>query len=243
MPRTDGLAWTDGLEWTDGLAQFLVGLLNAPPVGEAPFEEEDDTLPFHKAREHLLYYAVKYENVAVLKLLLQFSGNPNLVIRKPCDWQTLTGNWEMDGWTILHWAALNGNHVDVMSALIEGNADLNFTTPTMMTPLHHALLSKNLDGIKVLLQRKALLTAPPLKSYGVTLNGVPQCALSTGPLPYLLNLTNSKCMSYQKRRFETELMTQDHLYTRFKISTLILYRFAPYGDLKTTETELALKLE
>ena len=76
----------------------------------------------------------------VIQLLLERGANPNIA--------------EHDGWTPLHWAALNGNS-NVMQLLLERKADPNSATSFGCTPVHMAAGKGNKDVVQLLLNRGA----------------------------------------------------------------------------------------
>merc|ERR1712098_864779 len=65
---------------------------------------------------------------------------------------------DSDGWTALHFAACDGR-IEAMKLLLEFEAKINATHATTFeeTPLMMAVRSENVDAVKLLLERGALL--------------------------------------------------------------------------------------
>lgn len=88
----------------------------------------------------LLHYAVKYQNIKSIKLLIKMGVNPEI-----CD---------DDYNTPLHLAVMLGN-IDIIKELLKFNVNINATAEFDQTPLHLAITINNYDVVKLLLDYNA----------------------------------------------------------------------------------------
>ena len=75
-----------------------------------------------------------------MRLLLEYEADVSITDR--------------DGWSALHFAAQNG-HTELISILLQGNAQMDAQTKYGRTPLHCACASRNLSTVEALLSRGA----------------------------------------------------------------------------------------
>ncbi len=88
----------------------------------------------------LLHYAVKYQNIKTIKLLIKNGVNPEI-----CD---------DDYNTPLHYAIIKGN-IEIIKELIKNNVNINSTGEFEQTPLHLAITTNNFDVVRLLLEHGA----------------------------------------------------------------------------------------
>lgn len=88
----------------------------------------------------LLHYAVKYQNIKAIKLLIKMGVNPEI-----CD---------DDYNTPLHLAVVKGN-IEIIKELLKYNVNINSTAEFDQTPLHLAITMNNYEVVKVLLDNQA----------------------------------------------------------------------------------------
>ena len=95
------------------------------------------------ADDSLLHIAVasdQKEAPTCVRILLQHSANPNVLDR--------------ERYTPLHRAIING-HIEKAIELVEGNADINVTTPDGNTALHFAVMS---DGTRSSIRKPLIMS-------------------------------------------------------------------------------------
>ncbi|EGU78519.1 hypothetical protein FOXB_10970, partial [Fusarium oxysporum f. sp. conglutinans Fo5176] len=98
---------------------------------------------------------------AVVKAAANNYANGNEVMALLLDWRgddfpiTVTEN---DGWTLSHWASVNG-HINVIKLLIQHGCDITVTTEDGATPLHLASANGHIYVVHLLIDEGASATA------------------------------------------------------------------------------------
>ncbi|MBW0432707.1 ankyrin repeat domain-containing protein [Leptospira yasudae] len=89
-----------------------------------------------------LSLSIKYERLEIVRTLLKFSADPNLAD-------------ENTGLTPLLHCIIEDSPLEMMNALIQGNADLNQKDRNGMSPLHHCVNEGKLEPFRLLLESGA----------------------------------------------------------------------------------------
>ena len=91
--------------------------------------------------ERLVYEYADTNNINELKKVLQKVGSNHYMYR------------DVNGWTALHWAAIN-NNIECLELLLKSNVDKNSIDSNGKTAIHHAVERCNIDILRKLLEFK-----------------------------------------------------------------------------------------